>query len=454
MSTRKVNGIKVPSFSNVSENSYKLWKKKITLFISVVNHDYKGILESSLFVPRKDISVPINLDSRVPQEFIPKDPFEYTDRVKELISLDASLRSILVESMDSNMHHRIRDCVSATHMWETIEAIVEGTEDKNILNFLMSEYNEFKSLSVSSNKEGLDFKTMSLDELYDKLKTYEAEEKQRNIKHGNPEEKVKGSLTPEASTSESNLTGNEEATNDYYTLEELEKLEDQTMFEMASKCSVIKFRRNSKYKMKSSSGDSQDLEDGESTESVSSECCKEQLIQGSTYELCDGEEKGHSNSEMEKSIQAKDKEVCLRRNEDGQKKHKDKKLVSDEKHWNGTDVEEEKCNDPTSMETSSSQIDKMNRTKLPIRERIGSIPQFPIGVEVTIAEFIIVDGSGTPNPEVEEQQRDDVLLLIGDRIVDPIERPNAGPDDVDIEDVVLKGIVAEEDPMEDPDKNK
>ena len=69
------------------------------------------------------------------------------------------------------------------------------------------------------------------------------------------------------------------------------------------------------------------------------------------------------------------------------------------------------------------------------------------------AQFFIVDGSGTPNPEVEEQQRDDVLLLIGDQIVDPIERPNAGPDDVDIEDVVLEGIVAEEDPMEDPDKN-
>ena len=36
--------------------------------------------------------------------------------------------------------------------------------------------------------------------------------------------------------------------------------------------------------------------------------------------------------------------------------------------------------------------------------------------------------------------------------MDPIERPNAGPDDVDIEDVVLEGIVVEEDPMEDPDE--
>ena len=36
--------------------------------------------------------------------------------------------------------------------------------------------------------------------------------------------------------------------------------------------------------------------------------------------------------------------------------------------------------------------------------------------------------------------------------MDPIERPNAGPDDVDIKDVILEGIVAEEDPMEDPDE--
>ncbi|KAL8108092.1 hypothetical protein AgCh_024511 [Apium graveolens] len=66
---------------------------------------------------------------------------------------------------------------------------------------------------------------------------------------------------------------------------------------------------------------------------------------------------------------------------------------------------------------------------------------------------------GTLNPEVEEQQRDDVLLLIGDQIMDPIERPNAGSDDVHIEDVavedvIIEGTVAEEDPMEDPDKNE
>ncbi|XP_074376900.1 uncharacterized protein LOC141718420 [Apium graveolens] len=165
MTTRTVNGIKVPSFNNVSENICKLWKKKIILFISVVNRDYKGILESGPFVPRKDISITTDSNSRVPQEFIPKDPSEYTDRDKELVYLDATLRSILVESMDSNMHHRIKDCVSAKHMWETIEAIVEGTEDKNRLNFLMSEYKEFNSLSGESIKQLLGRYTRLLDEM-------------------------------------------------------------------------------------------------------------------------------------------------------------------------------------------------------------------------------------------------------------------------------------------------
>ncbi|KAL8088285.1 hypothetical protein AgCh_038168 [Apium graveolens] len=138
-------------------------------------------------------------------------------------------------------------------------------------------------------------------------------------------------------------------------------------------------------------------------------------------------------------------------------------------------------------------------TKLPIRKRIGNVPQFSGSVGAAVAEVEATnrldwvflremelvttripdpgfggvtevvsersvinlrdDVTGTPNPEVEEQQRDDVLLLIGDQIMDPIERPNAGPDDVDIEDitvedVVLEGTVAEEDPMEDPDKNE
>ena len=118
--------------------------------MKALNMNSLKILESGPFVPRKENLVPTDKDNGNPQEFIPKDSSDYTDRDKKLISLDADLQSLIVESMDSNMRHRIKDCVSAKHMWETIAAIVEGIEDKNRLNSLMSEYKEFKSLPSES----------------------------------------------------------------------------------------------------------------------------------------------------------------------------------------------------------------------------------------------------------------------------------------------------------------
>ncbi|KAL8110706.1 hypothetical protein AgCh_026445 [Apium graveolens] len=117
-------------------------------------------------------------------------------------------------------------------------------------------------------------------------------------------------------------------------------------------------------------------------------------------------------------------------------------------------------------------------TKLPICKRFGNVPQFPIGVDVAVAEvgttnrlgfqllmyqtyvslsIVIMAKKMTPNPEVEEQQCDDVLLLIGDPIVDPMKHPNEEPDDIHIEDVAVEdvvpeGIVVEKDLVEDPNK--
>ena len=118
-----VDGIEVPKFN---ENIYKIWKFKITLYMKMIDRSSLKILESGPFVPRND-------------DLVPKSESEYTKRDNELIYLDTSLQSLIVESIDSNMRHRIKDCVSTKHMWETIAAIVEGTEDKNRLNVLISE---------------------------------------------------------------------------------------------------------------------------------------------------------------------------------------------------------------------------------------------------------------------------------------------------------------------------
>ena len=44
------------------------------------------------------------------------------------------------------------------------------------------------------------------------------------------------------------------------------------------------------------------------------------------------------------------------------------------------------CSPLLSSFITQQQIDKMNRIKLPIRERIGNVLQFPVGVDAVVAE--------------------------------------------------------------------
>ena len=129
---------------------------------------------------------------------------------------------------------------------------------------------------VSSIREGDNFNTMSLEKLYKKLKTYEMEQKyiviiydQGMIDNKNAESQKTNALVAEKTKAlsakvETAVTGREliikdgiatgdqdDNDDDYYTLEELDQLEDESMAYLAGRFKHIKFRRNPKYKMKS-----------------------------------------------------------------------------------------------------------------------------------------------------------------------------------------------------------
>ncbi|KAL8104625.1 hypothetical protein AgCh_028737 [Apium graveolens] len=262
MSARKVGSIKVPQ-SNKSR--YNLWKKKMLLYIRASNPEY--------------------------------------------------VKLILVDSMDDDMSHQIMVYESAKHMWETIELLMEGTEDvrKNRLDILTSQYEAFKALpgesitqvferlnkllnelsihgktypqrevnmnfmmvlpqhlenKASSVCERVDFETMTLEKLYGKLKTHEMEQEQRKIIYGGgttdcknaellktttlvasgikelditaEKPKSKDETLFEAEMDDGSLTGN---LSDYYTIEEMQGVEDPTMENLAGMFSNIRFRR-------------------------------------------------------------------------------------------------------------------------------------------------------------------------------------------------------------------
>ena len=131
---------------------------------------------------------------------------------------------------------------------------------------------------ISSIRERDDINEMSIERLYGKLKTHEMEQEQRQIIYGpgtvdsknttllkttslvvrnvyETESRVEKPVSDkqevvEADYNESTHGSDED---DFYTMEELEQLENKTMAYMAGKFKNLRFRRNPKYKFKSGS---------------------------------------------------------------------------------------------------------------------------------------------------------------------------------------------------------
>ncbi|KAK1365672.1 hypothetical protein POM88_041233 [Heracleum sosnowskyi] len=303
---------KVPPFTR---DDFGLWKMKMLLFIKATYRLYH----------LKPVSESTNPNgTRVPQGSTLNELTEYTETDKELVRLDTGLMLILTDSADKEMSYQIMNCTSGKQMWDTINLIMEGTEDvqENRLDILTSQYESFRSLpgesitqvfekytkllnelamkgktyplretnrkfmmtlphhvehKSSSIRERIDFTMMSLEMIYGKLKTYEMEQEQRVIIYGPGTVDNKNTVlarsaalvvnepttsdiqvqTPRAGKEEIieaemdsvNLGADE---SDYYTLEELEQMEDKTMAYLAAKFSHIRFKRNPKYKFKGS----------------------------------------------------------------------------------------------------------------------------------------------------------------------------------------------------------
>ncbi|KAK1363912.1 CCHC-type domain-containing protein [Heracleum sosnowskyi] len=366
--------------------------------------------------------------TRVPQSFIPKELSEYTDTDKELIRLDTGLMLILTDSVGKEMSYQLMNCVSGKQMWDTINLIMEGTEDvqENRLDILTSQYESFRSLpgesitqvfekytkllnelsmkgktyplretnrkfmmtlphhvehKSSSIRERIDFTKMPLEMIYGKLKTYEMEQEQRVIIYGpgildNKNSALARSaalVVNEPTTSDievqTSRAGNEviieaemDSANlgadesDYYTLEELEQMEDKTMAYLAAKFSHIRFKRNPKYKFKGSTNIFQKSKYSPGTGFKGGYTTG--MIDRSKSRCYNCNELGHFATECRKPRQARDKKDVYEKKdsyEDLKKenvklkqqletlsgKQKGKAYIAEGKSWDDTDSDEE-----------------------------------------------------------------------------------------------------------------
>ncbi|KAL8104144.1 hypothetical protein AgCh_028396 [Apium graveolens] len=171
MSSQRVSSIKVPQFD---KSRYNLWKNKMLLYIRASNSKNMRVLREGRHVPMK-------YHPELPNMRMSCSKSEWTAHDKELIALDEGLQLILVDSMDDDMSHQIMVYVSAKHMWEIVELLMEGTKDvkKNQLDILTSQYEAFKSLPGESITQVFERLNKLLNELSIHGKTYPQREVNR-----------------------------------------------------------------------------------------------------------------------------------------------------------------------------------------------------------------------------------------------------------------------------------
>ncbi|KAK1387453.1 hypothetical protein POM88_015631 [Heracleum sosnowskyi] len=276
MSTiQKVGTVKIPMFS---KEHYPMWKKKMLLFLQVANVKYLGVLKNGPKVPMivEEEQIENDVVTRAARMY-PKDPKDYTPDEKEDATLDACLQLILVDCLDHIMHNHVLNCATAKHIWDTIEIINEGTEEvrENKLEILTSSYEHFRSNPgegisevferynklindlnlngkhytikeinekflltlpihlehrISAIIEARDLGEISLERLYGVLKTYDS-----NL---------------DVIDAEFGLTSIDQSGGDFYSLEELDQLEDGDLTMIVRKFGKFRFKRNPNLKFK------------------------------------------------------------------------------------------------------------------------------------------------------------------------------------------------------------
>ncbi|KAL8114663.1 hypothetical protein AgCh_021502 [Apium graveolens] len=347
-----------------------MWKKKMLLFLQVTNPKYLDVL-------KKGPKIPMVIDPEVIEDDVVitkartyvKDPEDFSLAEKEEASLDASFQLILVDSLDPLMNKHVMNCKNSKHIWETIEVINEGTEEvrENKLEILTSEYEHFKSnpgegITEVFEREARDLNEISLERLYGVLKTYELEQIQQKEVYGKgrvvgtstalvakeqqkqqPQQQQQSQQSErmvQSSKAEENVIVAEfdppttnQSGDDFYSLEELEQLEDESMALIVKRFSNVRFKTNPKFKYKSNYNRFQ--KGGSSSSNTSSGGYKTGMVDRSTIRCFNCNELGHFATECRKPKQ-------VRKNfyDSNQKSKSESAYLAKGRSWDDTDSED------------------------------------------------------------------------------------------------------------------
>ncbi|KAK1384550.1 hypothetical protein POM88_022285 [Heracleum sosnowskyi] len=222
MSTTKYESMKIPI---LKKTEYPTWRVEMLMYLEAMNPEYLDRIRDGPYIPTRLVGQ----TDTVPKQYVVNVKSEWTPEEKDDVLRYAKIKNILHNSLDDVMSNRVIACKSAKEIWDTLETQCQGSAfvKKNRRALLSQEYEQFDArpnesltdmydrfltllnnlslvrkeyISEDSNTKFLralpeewdtqtsiirhqyDLNTMSLDEVYGMLRTYDLEVQQRKNK--------------------------------------------------------------------------------------------------------------------------------------------------------------------------------------------------------------------------------------------------------------------------------
>ncbi|XP_063945970.1 uncharacterized protein LOC135151450 [Daucus carota subsp. sativus] len=184
---RRDEGVKIPML--VKEH-YFHWKVKMWMHLLSLDPSYSNYIEKGPHVPVK-INTALRLDGSEAEDVeVPKNPSEFTEEDENEVHKDNKAMNILFNGIDDDMFDSVINCPTTKEIWDTIQTLCEGTDQKLLnglklygriymvkdsnLKFLRALPRDWKPMTVAL-RQAQNFNEYFLDKLYGILKTYELE---------------------------------------------------------------------------------------------------------------------------------------------------------------------------------------------------------------------------------------------------------------------------------------
>ena len=219
---------------------------------------------------------------------------------------------------------------------------------------------------ITAIRESRDMNEVSLERLYGVLKTYELEQIQQKEIYGKGrvvsattalvaevpqrvEEKIiqSSGLNQETITAEYGITSPNQSDGDFYSLEELEQLEDESMALIVKRFGKFRFRRNPNFKFKTNVNRFQ--RGGSSTSNSSRGGYRTGMVDRSKIRCFNCNEMGHFATECKKPRQFKNTFYDV-----SQKKKSGKAYLAEGKSWDDSKSEDEEVGNLALMAISDN----------------------------------------------------------------------------------------------------